>query len=690
MKKGKFKLVLSLVAALALFTGCGNNKKEQKSPELKKSELKSVTPVFKEKQNKYKNDKTTEVLVDAEIAKENIVKVVKHGDHWHVWTKDGVEHITYTDPNKLQSGKKLSLVSVVSLEKLKEMDVVKILKHGDHWHVYTSDGSEYLTYENPESSFRNVEIGTYVGNHGNNQYSSENYDSNISEELRGSDVVKILKHEDHYHIYTRDGQEFISYSDPRNMYPNAEFGQYVGSHGESFGGASYEVSKPRSSHKNKIITVKDKNSKLNKLNNTSRKLNLISVENNDEKLKKLDVKEILLHENHYHIYTKDGSEIISYNKNIPNIFKGVNIGKYIGSHGDVPKMRESDWPKGIDRIVDHGDHWHLYKGNDEVAVVRENPKNVYPHAEYIVENLNKNKHIVVTESEKFKYSDVEAKLVESVLPYLDPNLQAMTDFGSLRNAEYPVYGSNNVYDDIFYWLHGNHYHAISIDQIIQNAKAGEYGTNTARDVVATLKYKVENKGTSLEVNYDIDRTDVQKFLMKEYGIKDKLEVYNIGNNFNIYKNGKTITLHLKDFSLKDGKVIYSGKLPGIDGSIQDAKKDYEVINAPNLFKSPEFNSKKADKINKDQGNEDEKSKVEPKKLPNIENKNENYEGDLESSISKKESDNLKKLAKVLNTTEEDVFDFVYEKIPALSRFADLEVNEDGTVKYKGKIYDLRN
>ena len=35
------------------------------------------------------------------------------------------------------------------------------------------------------------------------------------------------------------------------------------------------------------------------------------------------------------------------------------------------------------QIIDHGDHWHLYRGDKEVGVVTENPKSHYPDAEYI-------------------------------------------------------------------------------------------------------------------------------------------------------------------------------------------------------------------------------------------------------------------------------------------------------------------
>ncbi|EHF02801.1 hypothetical protein HMPREF1008_00446 [Olsenella sp. oral taxon 809 str. F0356] len=50
----------------------------------------------------FATDDTTEVLIDApEVDSDQIVKVVKHGDHWHIFTKDGREIITYSDPSAL-------------------------------------------------------------------------------------------------------------------------------------------------------------------------------------------------------------------------------------------------------------------------------------------------------------------------------------------------------------------------------------------------------------------------------------------------------------------------------------------------------------------------------------------------------------------------------------------------------------
>lgn len=117
----------------------------------------------------------------------------------------------------------------MSLNQLRGLDIVSIKVHGDHWHVYTRDGREFLTYENPSSLFSNIPVEEYVGSHSNVSNSSVNYINNpIINEENKDEVVKILAHGDHYHIYTASGKEFVSYYNPINLYPNAEFGIYEG------------------------------------------------------------------------------------------------------------------------------------------------------------------------------------------------------------------------------------------------------------------------------------------------------------------------------------------------------------------------------------------------------------------------------------------------------------------------------
>ena len=225
---------------------------------------------------KFKLDETTQVLVDGEVASDEIVKVIKHGDHWHVFTKDGREIITYTDPAKAKSAGQLSstakVLSAGQLRQVASQGVVKILKHGDHYHIYTADGQEFVTYSNPSGLYPGIAIGTYTGTHGGSKVVNPSYrpwhpqvvpaggKTNPSgvpgktvkphpsgkpipggglqlvrvvslPQLAKLPIVKILQHADHYHAYTQTGEEYITYENPAKVFPQIKIGQYSGSHG---------------------------------------------------------------------------------------------------------------------------------------------------------------------------------------------------------------------------------------------------------------------------------------------------------------------------------------------------------------------------------------------------------------------------------------------------------------------------
>lgn len=224
-----------------------------------------ATPTeFKQKTTTYAADTTTDVLLDApDVDANDIVKIIKHGDHWHVFTKDGREIITYKDPTLAHTTQDLRDVhSVVSNSELTDMgvQVVRILQHGNHWHVYTSDGREFITYSDPSSYYPNITIGTYTGSHNHESYthpafdggSGQDYSSTPSygassdssssssvpnipglvevhsglDEIKNKDIVKILKHEDHWHVYDRDGHEYVVHTDPSPLFPHAFVGEY--------------------------------------------------------------------------------------------------------------------------------------------------------------------------------------------------------------------------------------------------------------------------------------------------------------------------------------------------------------------------------------------------------------------------------------------------------------------------------
>lgn len=686
------------------------------------------------KKSSIKKDKTTEVLVDAEIKKEDIVKIVKHGDHWHVFTKDGREKITYTDPSKMESIDNFDMVSVVGKSQLKNKDVVAIKKHGDHYHVYLADGTEYLTYENPSALFPNIPIGTYVGSHGSqnsNWTKAEKRAQNIKvkERLERDDerVIKILKHGDHYHIYTSKGNEFVTYEDPRSLYPNASYGIYQGSHGnrkEMIAKILKEDKEKQANNKGKIVDKKPEKLQKDK--------KLIKVE--DEK-KTHNVVKILKHGDHYHIYTKDGDEYISYT-NPSSLYPDIPIGTYHGSHGDINKEKNNKkaedkkenpkktdqygpgytgaynksrienlkitnilgkekvdrydivkilkhgdhyhiydskgregvtyenpqdiypkanfgqyegshgnhkddkkdftWPEGITKIVDHGDHWHLYRGDKEVGVVTENPKSHYPDAEYINDSKDYSQ-VEVNDGDLFSYDSVKGKKIAGIERVFDDRFKLMENYGKITDGK-AAFGPGGQYKggDVFYWLHGDHYHYLSIKDLVKMEKAGELGDFTAKDIVATLKYKMENPEVEIGKDYDDEKSEILRyniirFLKRAY---PEADVSNIELNFYVY-GSEDLVFHISDFEEVGGKVVYkNGNLPEMKKEEKD-KSDEKEKEESSENKKEEEPENKEEKESKDK---EEKKEIDPEeKQENLEKAQDGYESKEKAEIAAKKA-----------------------------------------------------
>ncbi|MDU5913426.1 MAG: hypothetical protein E6Z21_03995 [Anaerococcus vaginalis] len=711
--KNKKLLALVLATSFVLTSCFSQNKENIQDKKEKKVSVKT--------EQKIKEDKTTEVLLDSEIKKEDIVKFFKHGDHWHIFTKDGKEHISYKDPNSFGKDGGVDLVDVVDKNKLKDKNVVAIKKHGDHWHVYTKDGGEYLTYDNPSGLFPNIKVGIYTGSHGSNTTNSSSaLNKNSSQKLSGDRVVKILRHGDHWHIYTANGNEFISYTNPSSAYPNIRIGTYRGSHGSN----SQNIANNNNS--NNIVKTNKKNHQVfennKKIGNSQTTKPLYRKENSENqrinaiknlklipilgqgKINRFDIVKILVHQDHYHIYDSNNREAITYTNPI-NLFPNAYFGKYGNkSHKEVaennsshvkPEIKPNDnkkphakpeikpeenkkpeikpdenekpqvkpdenekpqvkpdenekpnvnpkedekWPSGITKIIDHKDHWHLYKGDEEVGVVKENPKNIYPDAEYIVEK-SESDNIAVADDEIFNYQDVRAELIKGVIPYLEGDLSKFTNYGNLSQED-AVYGSNGVRENIFYWFHQNHYHAKTIKQIIQMEKDNKFGKFTAKDVVKTIKYKIENPKTQLEYKPEVNIEDVKEFLKNHYQV-ESYDILNIGDSLvQVFIKDETLNFYLRDFEMKDGKLSYKKQLP----VVQDKKEESEEENIEEHIKEDEIKDnsedkkiEKTEKIENKKTNQIENTKIDD--TNNTENKKDQTKQNQEEKEDKLETEN---------------------------------------------------
>ena len=697
MKNSNKKIMLAVVLCSTILSSCSLfSKPEKKSEQTNESTKKVEQTTDSNKQSTIKKDKTTEVLIDSEIKKEDIAKIVKHGDHWHVFTKDGREKITYKDPSKLQNTSNFEMVSVVGKNRLKGENVVAIKKHGDHWHVYLRNGGEYLTYEDPSAMFPHIKVGTYVGSHSDHRkHNNKRMDARtiahekqkIKQTIEKNDerVIKILKHGDHYHIYTSKGNEFVSYTDPRSLYPNAEYGQYVGTHANRKQMIEKIIREDRqkqkqSSKKTHAKQNSDKliqDEKLVKVEDNKKKHNIVKIlkhgdhwhiytkngeefityedpsskypdvavgtyigshteEQNKQKpeqpkkdnkedipqenlpenpsdkpqdnasdkkeekptektreqkiqelkitkvlgkdgtvneINRFDIVKILKHEDHYHIYDSNGNEAITYT-NPQNLYPNAYFGNYEGSHNNSQDNNEFKWPENITKIVDHKDHWHLYRGDEEVAVVRVNPKDHYPNAEYIKDYIDVG-NVEVEDKDVFNYDDIKANKVEGIEAVLNDNLRNMTGYGKLTDG-IAIMGTEDKQDNVFYWLHGDHYHAISIKDLVKMEKSGALKGFTAKDVVATLKYKFQHPQEDLTYKSDLNIEEIIEFLKSHYKINDPSRIFSIGQEtVDIYTNDTTNSFHISQFEKKNGQIIFKGQLPQIPSDEELEKQESE-------------------------------------------------------------------------------------------------------------------
>lgn len=761
MKNSNKKIILVVVLCSTILSSCSLfSKPEKKSEQINESTKKVEQTTDSNKQSTIKKDKTTEVLIDSEIKKEDIAKIVKHGDHWHVFTKDGREKITYKDPSKLQNTSNFEMVSVVSKNRLKGQKVVAIKKHGDHWHVYLRNGGEYLTYEDPSAMFPHIKVGTYVGSHSDHRkHNNKRTDARtiahekqkIKQTIEKNDerVIKILKHGDHYHIYTSKGNEFVSYTDPRSLYPNAEYGQYVGTHANRKQMIEKIIREDRQKQKQssnkthakqnsdkliqdeKLVKVEDNNKKHNivkilkhgdhwhiytkdgeefityedpsskypdvavgtytgshteeqnkqkpqqpkkdnkkdipqenlpenqsdnpKDNESDKKEEKPTEKTREQKIQELkitkvlgkdgtvneinrfDIVKILKHEDHYHIYDSNGNEAITYT-NPQNLYPNAYFGNYEGSHNNPQSNDEFKWPENITKIVDHKDHWHLYRGDEEVAVVRVNPKDHYPNAEYIKDYVDVG-NVEVGDQDVFNYDDIKANKVEGIEAVLNDNLRKMTGYGKLTDG-IAIMGTEDKQDNVFYWLHGDHYHALSIKDLVKMEKSGALKGYTAKDVVATLKYKFQNPQEDLTYKSDLNIEEIIEFLKSHYKINDPSRIFSIGQEtVDIYTKDTTNSFHISQFEKKNGEIIFKGQLPQIP-SDEELEKQEESEETVNETEEP-VETENSEKTNE---NPVEDKKPEEKQEEKQQNKEEN------KKESSEEKQNLP-TEKTQNTTE---------------------------------------
>ena len=137
------------------------------------------------------------------------------------------------------------------------------------------------------------------------------------------DIVKILVHQDHYHIYDSNNREAITYTNPINLFPNAYFGEYGNkSHTQASENNSSQVKPEIKDNENKKPQVKPE------IKPDENKKPQVTPEIKPDENKKPQV---------------DPNE-----HNIADV------------KPEQDKKDDEKWPSGITKIIDHKDHWHLY------------------------------------------------------------------------------------------------------------------------------------------------------------------------------------------------------------------------------------------------------------------------------------------------------------------------------------------
>lgn len=549
----------------------------------------------------------------------NIKAIYKHGDHWHVLYSDGNEIITYKDPTKIDAKElEKSKVKLVSDNEIKKDKIVKVLKHGDHYHIYLADGTEYISHDRPTNLPTGVVIGEYNGpahgqksnsnktqnsqNQANtgtkrrNDTSQENKNNHSShrrikvvnlEFLKNINISQVKVHGDHYHVYDNNGNEYITYdSAVRKLVDKVT--DYEGNHGET----SNDSNKPANPNDSKPSVENNKKDETQSSKPTSKK--------------KSEVKSINQKNGKWEIELQNGEKIIvekliyengkinlenltnpNNSSNLENLSGSGSLTKKDNSNIDKPKKEYIDPLTGekVVKVLKHGDHYHIYYENGEENVMFEDPRTIWPGieiGEYQGSHSDNHKN-PEKKPKKEPEKDIDKKPIpdnkkENKLTYDKVIAKlAVKDYETAMSYGGMIYTTGfDKEKNEFIVPHHDHYHNITIDRIIDLASKGAFGRYSAEEVIATMKYFVENpdkrpkkagwgdsaNGETEEENEEHDELKLN-YIAKKYGVNryNMSQFFRIGNTVNIYLEDETIQINLSDLSIKNGKVEEDIKLP---------------------------------------------------------------------------------------------------------------------------------
>ena len=109
-------------------------------------------------------------------------------------------------------------------------------------------------------------------------------------------------------------------------------------------------------------------------------------------------------------------------------------------------------------------------------------------------------------------------------------------------------------------------------------KSGALKGFTAKDVVATLKYKFQHPQEDLTYKSDLNIEEIIEFLKSHYKINDPSRIFSIGQEtVDIYTKDTTNSFHISQFEKKNGEIIFKGQLPQIPSDEELEKQEEETV-----------------------------------------------------------------------------------------------------------------
>ena len=171
-------------------------------------------------------------------------------------------------------------------------------------------------------------------------------------------------------------------------------------------------------------------------------------------------------------------------------------------------------------------------------------------------------------------------------------------------------------------------------------KDNKFGKYTAKDVVKTIKYKIENPQTQLEYKPEVKIEDVKEFLKNHYQV-ESYDILNIGDSLvQVFIKDETLNFNLRDFEMKDGKLSYKKQLPVVEDKKEENIKEDELKEKSEdekIENTKKTENKETNKIENKQTNKVENTKVED--TNNTENKKDQTKPNQEEKEDKEASEN---------------------------------------------------